>query len=91
MKDLGPEGSPLELKFTCNSLPTVAVRIARVNHSCQPNADTIYDETARVTVLFAIKDIQPGEEIFIRYYSSFIGFDSNPRMEGISPDLNAEE
>ncbi len=57
----------------------------------EPNACTIYDETARVAVLFAIKDIQPGEEISICYYSSFIGFDSNPRMEGINPDLNAEE
>ena len=50
---------------------SVALRIARVNHSCQPNAGAIYDETARVAILFAQKDIQPGEEISICYYSPF--------------------
>ncbi len=40
-------------------LKVVAHRIARVNHCCQPNAATIYDETAQVAILFALKDIQP--------------------------------
>ncbi len=50
---------------------TVALRIARVNHSCQPNAATIYDEKAGVAILFAQKDIQPDEEICICYYFPF--------------------
>ena len=50
----------------------VALRIARVNHSCQPNAAAIYDETACVAILFAQKTIQPGEEISISYYPTFL-------------------
>ncbi len=42
-----------------------------VNHACQPNAAPIYDETARVAIFFAQRDIQPGEEITICYYTPF--------------------
>ncbi len=42
-----------------------------MNHSCQPNAASVYDETARVAILFSQKDIQPGEEISISYYYPF--------------------
>ncbi len=51
----------------------VALRIARVNHACQPNAGTSYDEIARVAILFAQRDIRPGEEITVCYYASFFG------------------
>ena len=79
IKDLGPEGGTLNEKFKKNffvgenleARNTVALRIARVNHACQPNANTVYDETAHVAILFALKDIQPGEEICICYYASF--------------------
>jgi len=54
-----------------NSQVFVALRIARVNHACQPNAAPIYDETARVAIFFAQRDIQPGEEITICYYTPF--------------------
>ncbi len=54
-----------------DSQTTVTLRIARVNHACQPNAATIYDETAHVAILFAQKDIHPGEEISICYYFPF--------------------
>jgi hypothetical protein len=46
---------------------TVALRISRVNHNCNPNAGTIYDDNARVQILFANRVIQPGEEICISY------------------------
>ena len=56
------EGATLEDKFFNNcfegdnvSQLDVALRIARVNHACQPNASTIYDETARVAILFTHK------------------------------------
>ncbi len=45
----------------------LSLRIARLNHSCRPNAAKSYDETARVSILLALKDIQPGEEICIAY------------------------
>jgi len=37
-----------------------------MNHSCKPNASTIYEETAaQVTILFVQKDIQSDEFISI--------------------------
>jgi len=50
----------------------VSLRIARVNHDCQPNAAVIYDETACAAILFAQKDIQPGEEILLSYTFLFL-------------------
>lgn len=67
-------------KYTWNSFhgfnnnihgDTIALRISRVNHLCKPNASPIFDETARVAILFAEKDIQPGEEISFCYYFFF--------------------
>ncbi len=65
----------------------IALRIARVNHACQPNAATIFDETARVAILFAQKDIQPGEEIAFCYYFTF--FHLYPGTE--FPGMNVQE
>jgi len=50
----------------------VALRIARVNHACQPNVSTINEDTTRVAILFAQKDIQAGEKITICYYTPFL-------------------
>lgn len=77
--DLEPKEATLQHKFKLNrfmaenleSQSCIALRIARLNHACQPNAVTIYDETARVAILFAQKDIQPGEEISVSYYFQF--------------------
>ena len=99
IKDLGPDGAPLVIKFCRNFFKganvdqqcTVALRIARVNHACRPNAATIYDETARVAILFAQQDIQPGEEICICYYSPFFKLDSLVRTPGINPEWNMEQ
>lgn len=74
---MAPEGKSLEYKFQHNALEGdpardfgaeyVALRISRVNHSCKPNTGHIYDEIARVEILFAEADIYPGEEICIMY------------------------
>ena len=50
-----------------NGASYVGLCISRVNHSCRPNAARIYDETARVEILYALRDIQPGEEICFSY------------------------
>ena len=82
IQNLEPEGGTFIMKQTQNVFlgenmeglegeKAIALRIARVNHSCQPNAASIYDETAHVAILFAQKDIQPGEEIEMCYYSPF--------------------
>jgi len=78
IQDLGPVGQSSFRKFFLNSFrghnavggELLAVRNARVNHSCQPNAAAIYDETAHVAILFSQRDIMPGEEISICYYLS---------------------
>ncbi len=69
----------------------VALRIARVYHACQPNAGTIYDETARVAILFAQRDIQPGEEISICYYSAFFSLLPGAHVFGMNPEWNIEQ
>jgi len=81
IKDLGPEGEALEEKFSSNTLvggrmKGVALRIARVNHACQPNVSYICDEMTRVAVLYALKDIQPGEELTSCYYFPFFRLSS---------------
>lgn len=45
----------------------VGVRLSRLNHSCHPNADHVFDDVACVAILFAQRDIHPGEEICIDY------------------------
>ena len=74
-----PEGEPLSMKFDYNKLagdPSrdggrdyVALRICRLNHDCHANAGHNYDDGAHVEILFAQRDIQPGEEICISYFS----------------------
>ena len=73
-------GATLEDKFSVHSLSGaaseseligVALRYARVNHACLPNTSAMYDETALVAILCALRDIHPGEEITICYYSPF--------------------
>ena len=38
-----------------------------INHDCKPNAGSIFDDGAQVLVIYALRDIQPGEEILICY------------------------
>lgn len=44
--------------------------IARVNHSCRPNAQVIDDEDSSSAVLVAIRDIPRDDEIMIKYCPS---------------------
>jgi len=91
IKDLEPKGGSLEAKFELNSFQgddqdgedRLGLRTARVNHSCRPNAGIGYDEVARVRVLLAQKDIQPGEEIYI-IYSELANLEKNFQID-VSP------
>lgn len=77
--DLAPEGASLDIKFFVNSFTGnefldggkdyVAVRISRSNHNCRPNVGHVYDDKARVQILFAQRDIHPGEEVCLTYCS----------------------
>ena len=71
-----PAGGTLEEKFELNAISGrrhpekknfVALRIARVNHCCNNNADHTYDDEKGVQILFSNRKIQSGEEICIDY------------------------
>ena len=99
IKNLGPAGATLKKKFLSNTFmggsldgwKTVALRIARVNHSCQPNAYFTYDETVLVAVLFAQKDILPGEEVTSCYYSQLFRLSSTILTPFVNPEWSIEE
>ncbi|KAM0810700.1 hypothetical protein AB5N19_11050 [Seiridium cardinale] len=48
---------------------TIAIfpRIARINYSCRPNAANIWSEASNLRVIWAARDITPGEEVTITY------------------------
>ncbi len=93
--ELAPEGAPLEVKFQINALggdPArdggknyVGLRVSRVNHDCKPNAGYVYDEVARVEIIFAQRDIQIGEEVCICYYS-FSSLNLERPTAGLAPE-----
>ncbi|KAH7035933.1 uncharacterized protein B0I36DRAFT_361244 [Microdochium trichocladiopsis] len=41
--------------------------VARINHSCAPNAANVWDPQAQVRVIWASRDIQAGEEVLVSY------------------------
>lgn len=45
---------------------------ARLNHSCSPSACVSWNTTLSQQVVYAIKDIQPGEQITISYLGSLL-------------------
>lgn len=53
----------------------LAVNIARVNHSCLPNAEHLYINRAGLLTLWAVKDIPAGEEITLSYMDDFKGYE----------------
>ena len=75
--ELSPVNGTLRQKFENNELGGdlrnhngnnyVALRIARANHSCTPNAAHIYCDTTNCEILYTCRDIQEGEEICISY------------------------
>ncbi len=76
----------MEQKFQLNSFgghperdggkAILGLRSSRINHSCRPNAGMAYDEAARVKIIHAQRDIQPGEEICV-IYTHFGNLESN--------------
>ena len=73
VQDLMPLNGSTKDKVAFNGLAdrfgntVLCLRIALANHDCHANADHNHDEGTRVKVLFAVRDIQMGEEICINY------------------------
>lgn len=42
-------------------------KIARINHSCRPNAANVWSQASGFRVIWAARDIQPGEEVTVTY------------------------
>ena len=85
-----PKDGSMEDKFKWNHLSReggrnyVALRISLVGNNDNPNAEHHYDETGRVEVLKALRDIQPGEEILIKSTPSSIARSKPERDEFMS-------
>ena len=47
--------------------PVIGVRLSRVNHSCDPNAQKVADDDLGVNVVCALRSIRAGEEVTIAY------------------------
>ena len=47
---------------------TLFLTVARINHSCTPNAQTHYRPSSAAKVLYSFRDIKAGEEIEISYF-----------------------
>jgi hypothetical protein len=66
----------VELKIMINSIGScddrgtfggICIRMSRINHACDPNAVTYYDDETRWMVLHAARPIAAGEEVTISY------------------------
>lgn len=42
-------------------------KIARINHSCRPSAANIWSPASGLRIIWAARDIQPGEEVTVTY------------------------
>ncbi|KAF0722985.1 hypothetical protein Ae201684P_022034 [Aphanomyces euteiches] len=72
LADLMPRHGSLLDKFLLNCMdsggnPGVSLRLCRANHACDANASHVFDATYGVKVLYAERDIAPGDEICISY------------------------
>lgn len=79
INDLMPINGTIQQKLDFNGHDAVDIktghvsahfqlRIARVNHDCDPNAAAFYDATHDVGILFSERAIEAGEEIAASYY-----------------------
>uniref|UniRef100_A0A182Q400 SET domain-containing protein n=1 Tax=Anopheles farauti TaxID=69004 RepID=A0A182Q400_9DIPT len=53
--------------FLNNEGSALYAQQSKINHSCAPNAETVFPNSNHVLALRATRDIQPGEEICISY------------------------
>ncbi|KAF2772742.1 SET domain-containing protein [Teratosphaeria nubilosa] len=69
--------------FACNVFGMSGVgqgicyEASRFNHSCRPNAHHSYNPNLKKEVIYAIRDIQPGEEICLNYMGGSASYQSN--------------
>jgi SET domain len=47
--------------------------ISRINHSCVPNVEVLWDDEQQTMAVFAYRDIKNGEEIVRTYFDDLLG------------------
>jgi len=73
IQDLMPLNGTTREKISLNCLTgtdnvgVTCLKLARANHECYANADHWHDPTFNVKILYALHDIEKGEEICINY------------------------
>ena len=69
--NVSDEDAAAELKLRPGQLPlrrAIFGRIARINHSCVPNAHAHYEPGSKSQVLYSLRSLEAGEEIVISYF-----------------------
>ena len=73
-----PLNVPHDEKISLNALGcgvgvrSQAICFARANHACNSNAKHYFDEVHDVKIIFSVREIKCGEEIFINYRISHL-------------------
>jgi hypothetical protein len=86
LEQLTPLDGTFDEKLDNNTLGTpddgavMCVRVARINHSCEPNAYHVYDPAAKCKVVLCQFPVRAGQEISISYVNAF---DPSRRTEGV--------
>ncbi|TAQ88357.1 hypothetical protein B7494_g3300 [Chlorociboria aeruginascens] len=77
----------------------IFLTIARINHSCRPNAQHSWNPTLKKESVYAVRPIAPGDEITLSYHNGgpsstrqkelqeFFGFKCTCDLCSLSPDL----
>jgi hypothetical protein len=55
--------------------------VARLNHSCRPNAQHAWNEAKGIEVVHAVRDIQEGEELTLSYLAGGASTERQSRLE----------
>lgn len=77
---LAPNPSPTSASF-------IFPRIARINHSCAPNADHAMDWSGLKMTVYATTDISPSQEICIEYQSGLVQKTRDERRQALKRDF----
>lgn len=58
---------------------TLFLTVARINHSCTPNAQTHYRPASGAKVIYSLRDIKAGEEIEISYFGIHLSYEDRQK------------
>jgi hypothetical protein len=62
-----------------NDVAAVFNELSRINHACNPNMMTVWNEDYETMTAIALRDIRKGEELTISYLGGLTGFEARQR------------